>query len=782
MESNPPIPMVIRNTSDAPDALSTTIRDPNAPSPDDFICNGKQIPTGGDQSPSDSESDTQSTCSHQQIAAVSNKLRCVDQDIGAVCIASLEELSFLTIRAVSATDDKKSDDFDVGLRSRRALEKFSLTPIWSDQRAGRDASILVKVSDRLQAAEALAKEFQGDRLLELSATEPVTLLSLVPKQHASRVGAASRFFTSLAQANVKIHRVVCGASTSSISCVIDGRETRLAVSAAHNAFNFPERVVSLLLLGNNRTSRGLLEELHRQRHHLRTSLNLVIRVCAVITEYGPMKLANSTEADKGSDACQTQAEGVPLLEALNYLKNEEDGRAAESKERLKWRQQYDMTKDTISSQLRRLPTPVLVDCNEFPRTKVAEEEAQEDLAALADCYLHCLQLGVRLVITESVSLNAFAGVVRATEQDQACGPLALGLKRIHSMPESMPVMEESKPQKKMSLPGIMSMRPERGLEILKERERLLRYDSCIAADIPLLPAIRSRLQSGSRLRVVQGLLSSSIGLILDMITRQGKTLREAVEFADNEKITETILKNDLGGYDVLEKLQVIAFALGWELPASKVRRVPLIPEAEIPDEAKDGVGRQQVFEALDKFDQRTGFSKNAAKVHKSGRRLRYIATIELRSSKFARADISLEEVDEDHFTFPINAQEISFALFDEPPLEWTEKERARKRANSDEAINNASEEEVQLQVEERDRDQAPGPFVLCGFDGDDSPKEAWPESTRSSDSKTLENSGLEKMTSHLSPLVLRGPGTGYAHGVGALSDVVRLVKNTTPSV
>merc|ERR1719399_576949 len=179
-----------------------------------------------------------------------------------------------------------------------------------------------------------------------------------------------------------------------------------------------------------------------------------------------------------------------------------------------------------------------------------------------------------------------------------------------------------------------------------------------------------------------------------MITRQGKTLREAVEFADNEKITETILKNDLGGYDVLEKLQVIAFALGWELPASKVRRVPLIPEAEIPDEAKDGVGRQQVFEALDKFDQRTGFSKHAAKVHKSGRRLRYIATIELRSSKFARADISLEEVDEDHFTFPINAQEISFALFDEPPLEWTAKERARKRGNSDEAINNASEEEA----------------------------------------------------------------------------------------
>merc|ERR1719201_21322 len=172
----------------------------------------------------------------------------------------------------------------------------------------------------------------------------------------------------------------------------------------------------------------------------------------------------------------------------------------------------------------------------------------------------------------------------------------------------MPVMGDSKPQKKMSLPGIMSMRPERGLEILKERERLLRYDSCIAADIPLLPAIRSRLQSGSRLRVVQGLLSSSIGLILDMITRQGKTLREAVEFADNEKITETILKNDLGGYDVLEKLQVIAFALGWELPASKVRRVPLIPDDVVPDEARDGVGRQEVFEALETWDKRTGFS------------------------------------------------------------------------------------------------------------------------------------------------------------------------------
>jgi homoserine dehydrogenase len=440
-----------------------------------------------------------------------------------------------------------------------------------------------------------------------------------------------------------------------------------------------------------------------------------------------MNLDDNAEVEKGNGGCQMKAEGVPLLDALKKMQS----KAADSDERRTWREQYDTTKFVISSQLRRLPTPVLVDCNEFARTHAGGHG--EDVAAFADCHLHCLQLGVRLVITESASLNAFAAVVRATEENSPRDTLP-SLKKIQSAPS----LGSSPLQRRNTVSGIMSLRPERGAEILKQRERLLRYDSCIAADIPLLPAIRSRLQSGSRLRVVQCLLSSSIGLILDMMGRQGKTLREAVEFADNEQIMENFLRDDLLGYDVLAKLNVIAFALGWELPEANVRRVPLVPEADLPDEAQDGIGRQQVFEALDKFDQRMGFSKKASEVHKSGRRLRYIATIELRSSKFARADISLEEVDEDHFTFPITKQEIGFALFDEPPVEWMEKERCRKRT-----------EEAQ-----------PG-IPRCG-----SPtEEAWGE--------MIENSGIQP-----SPLVLRGPGTGYAHGIGALSDVVRLVKNT----
>ena len=59
----------------------------------------------------------------------------------------------------------------------------------------------------------------------------LTLLSLVPKKDASRVAASARFFTALSQANVKIHRVVCGASTSSISCPSPPKRycTKLAV-------------------------------------------------------------------------------------------------------------------------------------------------------------------------------------------------------------------------------------------------------------------------------------------------------------------------------------------------------------------------------------------------------------------------------------------------------------------------------------------------------------------------------------------------------------------------
>jgi aspartokinase/homoserine dehydrogenase 1 len=648
------VPMVIRNTGDAPGAPSTVIQTlPEAKeifsplrrggasalrlpsirrinSGQDFVRNlgydDEATPSGDSTPRSGMERSTLRSHVDSKVA---------DADVGAVCIASLEDMSFITIRA----EIDESAVSEVSARAMHALERAGLAGTWSDQRAGNDASILVRRQDREKAAEVLNKEFKDMRLMELSATEPVTLLSLVPKQSASRVAAASRFFTALSKANVKVHRVVCGASTASISCLIDAQETALAVRTAHNAFNFAKRVVSLLLLGQNRTSRGLVEALLRRQRNPNSRVDL--RVCAVLNQYGPICGGSDTVCG-GDEGVPLRMDGLPLQEVL-----EEMGRSprTDGKRRvLSWSEQYAMAQSTILSALRRLPTPIIVDCNRIAVPAGDDASLSTGSVALLGCYLTCLEHGVRVAVSNCGTMNVFATALRVAGQ----GP----------------------PRPLQLLGDFGSINDGTPAALLERRRQLLRYDSAASAGPPLLEIIRDQIQAGRRLSSVEGALSGSLGWILDQVGRCGCTVRAAAEAAYTMGIFEPRLGSDLSGRDVLQKLRVVAFALGCELAEEDVNLTPLIPHDALPDDTPgfeyDHASKPQaVFEALESFDVRERFAQRASESHKAGRRWRYLATLDLRSNSRAKATIGLKEVDEEHFAFPIRGQEIVVALWED---------------------------------------------------------------------------------------------------------------------
>lgn len=657
------VPMVIRNTSDAPGAPSTLIKDASGSFPKDSPFRPAPRPLGGAlRSPSMQFVHRWSEHSSPSLRATVDA-RAADADVGAVCIASLEDLSFITVRAQIREDTGATGSSEVAGRAMQALEQDGVRGIWSDQRSGNDASILVRRADRERAAGVLKKEFSGFRLMELSATEPVTLLSLVPKEGAERVVAAARFFTCLAKANVKIHRVVCGASTASISCLIDAQETELAVRTAHEAFNFSRHVVSLVILGNNRTARGLLEKMQKMRAEGEQQVD--IRICAVITNRGPLRGSNAGIDPK---AVHLEAAGLPLNELLLRM-NEEDSNAHAAPE---WSpsQVYSLIESDVLPALRRLTFPVIVDCS---RLSVLVPGSSIDCGALAlaRCYLQCLQLGIRLAVTNSATLNLFAATLPHCHHVQPCYGMT---------PDGSPPVSLGDP-----------------VALLQLRRGLLRYDSATAAGLPLLQTIRDQLQAGRRVSAVQGTFSATLGLILDRVTRGNATLREAAEEAHSLGICEPLITLDLGGYDTVEKLRVVAFALGCELPEECVNLRPLIPLPALEAHGLKGKGAtpEDVFKALEAFDRAESFAERASKAFREGRRWRFVAILELHSSgpspvsspdassgshkrsisgPRASASIGLEEVTEEHFAFANSGQEVACALYEDladttsPPL------------------------------------------------------------------------------------------------------------------
>lgn len=630
------IPMVIRNTNDAPGAPSTKICDPpavrgtsKAPSPRKVMRapSLNNIPVvSSDSRRSIPESSEDSDDGVLQKPKSKRHTRAADADLGAVCVASLEDLSFLTVRA----EVSESLVSEVAAQVMDALKRANITGIWSDQRTGNDVSILVRRGDREQASNVLLQELKGQRLTELSATEPVTLLSLVPKANASRGKASARFFQALDKASVKIHRVVCGASTSSISCLIDGVETALAVRIVHSAFNFARRIVSTVVLGDTQFSRGLLGYFQRnQASRKDQGPDMDIRVCAVLTTAGCVLPKSSSNGE-----FQVDSQGISLSEVLGTMgETLHSDISCDVCPSRSWREHYEYVTTAVLPVLRRLPVPILVDCNRF----IASPNEPKASVAMAVCYQQCLLQGIRVVVSNPSTVYSMSQALQLLTQ----GPT--------------PALQTG------DVPGGL----ETPVETLHRRRGLMRYGSCVGAGLPLLETIREQLASGKRVCRVEGSLSATISLIVDRISRSGDTLRQACETAQRLQITEPHIGSDLSGDDVINKMRVVAFALGCELKAENIKHTPLVPNAELPSKIGSPSELEAVFEAIDAFDKRESLSQRATDAFKANKRWRYMATLEIHSKGVAALTVGVKELNEDHFAFAMRGKEVACALWQE---------------------------------------------------------------------------------------------------------------------
>ncbi len=263
----------------------------------------------------------------------------------ATSVTSLENLALLGVEV-----RRIAKRASVGGRVLRALEEAGLTVWLATQSAhGQAVAVVLPQSEVAHAREviheALALELERGEVEPVTIREPVTLLTLVAEAMGRTVGVAGRFFHALGAVGISVHAIGQGASSRSISCVVDAADTQVAVRTVHAAFNFAHQQVSLLVLGRGTVGGALLRQIQAQRESLLGGHDVLLGVVGVAWSSGAV----------------FDEEGVDLERLGERTLSSENGHPPDILDLLE--------------RLRRLPVPILVDCTAADGMERVYEEA-----------------------------------------------------------------------------------------------------------------------------------------------------------------------------------------------------------------------------------------------------------------------------------------------------------------------------------------------------------------------------------------------------------------------
>jgi aspartokinase/homoserine dehydrogenase 1 len=259
-----------------------------------------------------------------------DELGCPDED-AATSVASLERLALLGVEWRTLALQAQ-----VGERVLRALGAAGVTVWMANQAAhGQALAVVIPHAEVERAVEAIETDLAAERargeVQGVTVRAPVTMLSLVAEAMGRTVNVAGRFFHALGAIGVGIHGCAQGASSRSISAVIDAAETQVAVRAVHAAFNFAHQEVNLLVCGRGTVGGELLEQIRRQRAALERDPGVAVRVAGILTSGGGVFDEDGVDLDSWRDAVASgNAHPDRIVDALD--------------------------------RLRKLPVPMLIDC------------------------------------------------------------------------------------------------------------------------------------------------------------------------------------------------------------------------------------------------------------------------------------------------------------------------------------------------------------------------------------------------------------------------------------
>ncbi|TYZ58498.1 hypothetical protein PybrP1_004203 [[Pythium] brassicae (nom. inval.)] len=303
------------------------------------------------------------------------------------CTTSLEHLAILEVRTRILQDGSLSTQETIGARITKLLEALKV-PVWLSIRGAHGQAISVVIPSSMEQAACAAiraelqSEIESEEVDPLNAQSPVTMLSIVAEEFSKVPHNQTKFFAALADANVDVLAVGQGTSSRSLSCVIRGKDTKIAVRRVHDAFNVDHLVTNVVLLGANRITLEVVRQLQNQEELYRNQHKTRVKVVG----FGP----------SASDML-FEPKGIPFDELVKRL----EGTTNESKKVRDGQQLPDAPLLQQLDAFQDLSIPILVDCSGHAQTK--------------ELYAACIERGVHVVVSNARSVSSLPPTTSSRE-------------------------------------------------------------------------------------------------------------------------------------------------------------------------------------------------------------------------------------------------------------------------------------------------------------------------------------------------------------------------------
>jgi aspartokinase/homoserine dehydrogenase 1 len=183
---------------------------------------------------------------------------------------------------------------------------------------------------------------------------------------------------------------------------------------------------------------------------------------------------------------------------------------------------------------------------------------------------------------------------------------------------------------------------------LKHNVRFL-YETNVGAGLPIIGTIKDLVSTGDKVFKIEGVLSGTLSFIFNTVSAD-KHFSDVVREAKQRGYTEPDPREDLNGMDVARKLLVLAREVGMKMEITDISIQNLVPES-----AANAVSVDEFFVRLKEYDDE--FEKRRCRLESEGKVLRFIAKLEN-----GKADISLQEVGQDHPFYSLSANDNILAL------------------------------------------------------------------------------------------------------------------------
>jgi aspartokinase/homoserine dehydrogenase 1 len=176
------------------------------------------------------------------------------------------------------------------------LERIGVNVVLISQASSEHSITFATVEEQAQAAkEAIEEEFHKElaasRISNVDVQAPCSIIAAVGDGMSSTTGVSGRFFSALGDAQINVLAISQGCSERNISAVVKTEDSTRALRAVHAAFRLSHTTVRVGVVGmSTELGNSLLKLLESQRSKQRDVLEIDLQVCAAIAEGTSSKL------------------------------------------------------------------------------------------------------------------------------------------------------------------------------------------------------------------------------------------------------------------------------------------------------------------------------------------------------------------------------------------------------------------------------------------------------------------------------------------------------------